>query len=123
VPAVPAREAVAGEVLPRVWGAAPPPVRPMRHGAAPGRQVLSGVRATGRLGRRRSGSLHVARVLQSYTPGHLTPTQVTLPASARSVTVPSEFVDSLRSGQQAFEVLAIEASGNQTITEGSFTKQ
>jgi hypothetical protein len=48
--------------------------------------------------------------------------QVTLPASARSVTVPPEFVASLGSGEQDFEVLAIEAGGNQTITAGSFIK-
>ncbi len=46
--------------------------------------------------------------------------QVTLPASARSVTVPPEFVKSLGSGTHPFEVLAIEASGNQTLTEGTF---
>jgi hypothetical protein len=49
--------------------------------------------------------------------------QVTLPASSREVTVPPEYVASLPSGTIPFEVLAIEASGNQTITEGSFTKQ
>ena len=65
---VSAREPAAGEVLPGVWGAARPAVRPLRHGAATERQVLSGVRATGRLGRRRSSSLHVARVLY---PRHL----------------------------------------------------
>jgi hypothetical protein len=48
--------------------------------------------------------------------------QVTLPATARQVTVPPEFVASLSSGAQQFEVLAIDASGNQTITEGTFTK-
>jgi hypothetical protein len=48
--------------------------------------------------------------------------QVTLPASARSVTVPPEFVASLGSEEQEFEVLAIEASGNQTITAESFMK-
>jgi hypothetical protein len=48
--------------------------------------------------------------------------QVTLPATARQVTVPPEFVASLSSGAQLFEVLAIDASGNQTITEGTFTK-
>lgn len=48
--------------------------------------------------------------------------QVTLPASARSVTVPPEFVESLESGEHEFEVLAIEASGNQSITADSFTK-
>ena len=46
--------------------------------------------------------------------------QVTLPASSRSVTVPPEFVQSLGSGVQKFEVLAIERSGNQTLTEGTF---
>jgi len=48
--------------------------------------------------------------------------QVTLPADATSVTLPEEFVDSLEAGDVLFEVLAIEASGNQTITEGSFLK-
>lgn len=46
--------------------------------------------------------------------------QVTVPASTRQVTVPPEFVSSLGAGTHAFEVLAIEASGNQTLTEGSF---
>ena len=48
--------------------------------------------------------------------------QVTLPASATSVTVPPELVAALASGSHPFEVLAIEASGNQTLTEGTFTK-
>jgi len=48
--------------------------------------------------------------------------QVTVPATTTSVTVSPEFVESLASGLQLFEVLAIEAGGNQTITEGSFTK-
>lgn len=48
--------------------------------------------------------------------------QVTLPASATSVTVPEEFARSLEPGVHLFEVLAIDASGNQTITEGSFNK-
>jgi len=47
---------------------------------------------------------------------------VTVPANILSVTVSPEFVGSLASGLQLFEVLAIEAGGNQTITEGSFTK-
>lgn len=47
--------------------------------------------------------------------------QVTLPATATSVTIPPEYVASLGSGEHPFEVLAIEAGGNQTITEGSFT--
>jgi hypothetical protein len=48
--------------------------------------------------------------------------QVTVPANILSVTVSPEFVGSLASGPQPFEVLAIEAGGNQTITEGSFIK-
>lgn len=47
--------------------------------------------------------------------------QVTLPASSRSVTLPREFVKSLARGVHGFEVLAIEAGRNQTITSGSFT--
>lgn len=46
--------------------------------------------------------------------------QVTLPASSRRVTLPPEFVRSLEPGEYPFEVLAIDQSGNQTITEGSF---
>jgi len=48
--------------------------------------------------------------------------QVTLPGSANSCTVSPEFVASLAPGEQKFEVLAIEAGGNQTITEGTFIK-
>ena len=48
--------------------------------------------------------------------------QVTLPSTMTSVTVSPEFVASLASGEQLFEVLAIDASGNQTITVASFTK-
>jgi hypothetical protein len=52
--------------------------------------------------------------------------QVTLPAadppSSMSVTVPPEFVEALESGRHGFEVLAIDVSGNQTITAGAFTK-
>jgi len=48
------------------------------------------------------------------------PFQITLPASSTEVTLPREFVESLRAGVHPFEVLAIEASGNQTLTEGSF---
>jgi len=46
--------------------------------------------------------------------------QVTLPATARSVKVPVAYVQSLAPGEHDFEVLAIEESGNQTITEGTF---
>jgi hypothetical protein len=48
--------------------------------------------------------------------------QVTLPASSRSVEVPEQYVRTLKPGEHGFEVLAIEASGNQTITAGSFMK-
>ncbi len=48
--------------------------------------------------------------------------QVRVPGSTTSVTVPAEFVASLPTGQLIpYEVLAIEASGNQSITEGSFS--
>mgnify|MGYP001447655776 CR=1 FL=1 len=46
--------------------------------------------------------------------------EVTVPASVLSMTVPPEFVLSLPAGTHQFEVLAIEASGNQTLTEGEF---
>lgn len=48
--------------------------------------------------------------------------QVTVPESVLSVTVPPEFVGALSSGEHEFEVLAIEAGGNQTISEGEFEK-
>jgi len=48
------------------------------------------------------------------------PFQVTLPASSTEVTLPREFAASLKAGEHNFEVLAIDASGNQTITEGTF---
>ena len=48
------------------------------------------------------------------------PFQLTLPASSTEVTLPREFVESLAPGVHPFEVLAIEASGNQTLTEGTF---
>lgn len=43
---------------------------------------------------------------------------ITLPATARSVTVPPEFIKPKT--EYKFEVLAIEQSGNQTITESTF---
>jgi hypothetical protein len=49
--------------------------------------------------------------------------QVTVPASSTEVTVPREYVESLGPGEHPFEVLAIEESGNQTITEGFFVKE
>ncbi len=48
--------------------------------------------------------------------------QVTLPSSSTSVRVPTEVFQSLPPGTHQFEVLAIDVSGNQTITEGYFTK-
>lgn len=48
------------------------------------------------------------------------PFQVTLPASTFQVTLPKEFADSLPAGSHGYEVLAIDASGNQTITAGTF---
>jgi hypothetical protein len=51
------------------------------------------------------------------------PFQVTLPGTSTSVTLPPEFVASLSPGEHPFEVLAIDASGNQTITESSFVTQ
>lgn len=47
---------------------------------------------------------------------------VTVPSTTLSVTVSPEFVASLASGVQPYEVLAIDASGNQTLTEGTFVK-
>lgn len=47
--------------------------------------------------------------------------QVTLPAWANQVTLPPEFVSALGAGTHEFEVLAIEASGNQTLTASTFT--
>jgi hypothetical protein len=48
--------------------------------------------------------------------------QVTVPATTTSVTVSPEFVASLASGEQPYEVLAIEVNSNQTLTEGTFVK-
>jgi hypothetical protein len=46
--------------------------------------------------------------------------QVNMPGSARRVAVPRRYFDSLEPGEHEFEVLAIEAGGNQTITSGFF---
>jgi hypothetical protein len=48
--------------------------------------------------------------------------QVTVPDSVLGVTVTPEYVATLPPGQHGFEVLAIDASGNQSITEGTFIK-
>ncbi|HEV8577742.1 MAG TPA: fibronectin type III domain-containing protein [Thermoanaerobaculia bacterium] len=47
--------------------------------------------------------------------------QATVPATATSVTVPPQFLEA--GTDYKFEVLAIEAGGNQTISEGSFRTQ
>ncbi len=48
--------------------------------------------------------------------------QLIVPGLTTSVTVPPEFVASLPTDEEIpYEVLAIEASGNQTLSEGSFT--
>ena len=49
--------------------------------------------------------------------------QVIVSATVLSVSVSPEFVASLPLGEHEFEVLAIEAGGNRSITEGSFVKQ
>ena len=46
---------------------------------------------------------------------------VHVPASVTSVTVPSEFLQA--GADYEFEVLAIEAGGNQTITSSTFSTQ
>jgi hypothetical protein len=48
--------------------------------------------------------------------------QVTVPASVLGVTVPLEYYQTLASGTHPYEVLSIDANGNQTITEGTFVK-
>lgn len=48
--------------------------------------------------------------------------QVTVPATVSSVTVPPEYAGTLAQGEHQFEVLAIDRSGNQTITEGYFVR-
>jgi hypothetical protein len=46
--------------------------------------------------------------------------EITLPDSATSMQLPDELIESLGPGEHGFEVLAIDVSGNQTITAGSF---
>jgi hypothetical protein len=48
------------------------------------------------------------------------PFQITLPASSTSMELPDELIEALGPGEHGFEVLAIDATGNQTITAGSF---
>ena len=47
---------------------------------------------------------------------------VTVPPSVFTVTVPPEYYRTLAPGVQPYEVLAIEQSGNQTLTEGTFIR-
>jgi len=49
--------------------------------------------------------------------------QVTVPATVTSLTIPPEYFQSLPPGMHELEVLVIDSSGNQTITESSFQKQ
>jgi hypothetical protein len=46
--------------------------------------------------------------------------QVTVPASVTEVTLPPEFAASLEPGEHDYEVLAIDESGNQTISSSTF---
>jgi hypothetical protein len=59
------------------------------------------------------------QVLVDGGPGRVL--DIKLPGTARSLTVPPELLTPRTT--YAFEVLAIDVSGNQTITEGSFTTQ
>ena len=65
----------------------------------------------------------IVGAFQVTVPANIPCNIVTVPASlSMCVTVTPQFVQSLAPGEQLFEVLAIEAGGNQTITEGSFMK-
>jgi hypothetical protein len=58
-------------------------------------------------------------IVERVRPQPLQSFSVFLPAAITEVTVPPQFLEA--NADYAFEVLAIEASGNQTITEGNFT--
>jgi hypothetical protein len=58
-------------------------------------------------------------IVERVDPQPLLIFSVHLPATVTKVTVPAEFIQA--NADYIFEVLAIEASGNQTITESSFT--
>jgi hypothetical protein len=58
-------------------------------------------------------------IVERVKPQPLLVFSVHLPATVTQVTVPAEFIQP--HAEYKFEVLAIEASGNQTITEGAFT--
>jgi hypothetical protein len=57
-------------------------------------------------------------IVERVKPTPLIKVDVTLPATVTQMTVPAEFLQA--NADYIIEVLAIEASGNQTITEGSF---
>jgi hypothetical protein len=57
-------------------------------------------------------------IVERVKPQPLLVFSVTLPAAATQVTVPAEFIQA--NADYKFEVLAIEQSGNQTISENSF---
>lgn len=57
-------------------------------------------------------------IVEREKPKPLLAFNITLPATVTRVTVPAEFLQA--NANYKFEVLAIERSGNQTITEGSF---
>jgi len=58
-------------------------------------------------------------IVERVRPQPLIAFSVHLPATVTQVTVPAEFIQA--NAEYKFEVLAIEASGNQTITESGFT--
>ena len=57
-------------------------------------------------------------IVERVKPGPLLAFSVSLPATATQVTLPAEFIQA--NADYKVEVLAIEQSGNQTITESSF---
>jgi hypothetical protein len=57
-------------------------------------------------------------IVERVRPAPLLTFSVFLPADVTQVTVPAEYLEA--GAEYAFEVLAIDASGNQTITESSF---
>ncbi|MGH9793949.1 MAG: hypothetical protein ACRD5G_04175 [Candidatus Acidiferrales bacterium] len=58
-------------------------------------------------------------IVEREKPAPLLAFSVNLPATITRVTVPPEFLQA--NAEYKFEVLAIEASGNQTISQGNFT--
>jgi hypothetical protein len=60
-------------------------------------------------------------VVERVKPKPLRVFSVNLPSTVTQVTVSPEFIEA--NAEYTFEVLAIEASGNQTISEGGFKTQ